>query len=152
MAAQASTWLHRNTDYLPQAWVNSVQDAVSDPEGLVTGVTDLVALVPLPRPRKLLIELGWWLGWIAVLAGFGWMFFKHGGVPSYALVAVGLLSAVASYWLRLRRANREAAAYHEAARGRVDQLVNRDMVKPMQAVFARHNRLRAALAVEKTQA
>ena len=152
VAAQASTWLHRNTDYLPQAWVNSVQDAVSDPEGLVTGVTDLVALVPLPRPRKVLLELGWWLGWIAVLAGFGWMFFKNGGVPSYALVAVGVLSAVASYWLRLRRANREAAAYHEAARGRVDQLVNRDMVKPMQAVFARHNRLRAALAVEKTQA
>ena len=152
VAAQASTWLHRNTDYLPQAWVNSVQDAVSDPEGLVTGVTDLVALVPLPRPRKLLIELGWWLGWIAVLAGFGWMFFKNGGVPSYALVAVGVLSAVASCWLRLRRANREAAAYREAARGRVDQLVNRDMVNPMQAVFARHNRLRAALAVEKTQA
>ena len=65
---------------------------------------------------------------------------------------MGVPSAGPSSWVRLRRANREAAAYREVARGLVDQLVNRDMVKPMQAVFARHNRLRAALAVEKTQA
>ena len=151
VASARTRWLTGATEELPRAWSDSVRAAVLGPDALGAQTTEAVGSVPLPPPRSARIDLAWWGGLLAVLAGIVWagVVAAGGGLPiaPVALVVVGLILAVWAGIGRRRRAQSEAETYLQAVCHRVETVVDRGMTAPVTAVLERHRALREALGL-----
>ncbi len=159
VAAARTQWLTRVTHGLPRAWARSVEEAVAGPDALGAQTAEGVGSVALPSPRSTPIDLAWWAGLLVLLGVVAWaaITLMTGGVDSLLAdgrVPAGVLLALAgcvvagwAAWARRRRAAREAAAYAQLVRRRVDAVVDRGLVSPAAGVLERHAQLRRALGL-----
>ncbi len=152
VAAEETTWLRATAEGLPGAWLRSLEAAVVTPETLAAQTTEAVGSVPLPGHRRPVIELAWWGGLLAVLAGVVWavVVLLTGGphlAAAIGLAAVGLAAVGAAHVRRGARARAEAARYREQVDRLVAGIVERGLSQPAEAVLERHRVLQAALGL-----
>lgn len=166
VAAVRTTWLRRTTDGLPGVWLRSVEKAVATPDALAAQAAEGVGSVPLPAKTATSLILAWWGGLAAVLAGLAWAALSvvngavsigsgsgqlgaRGLIGPAAVLVLGVVLLVVARLARGRRAKREALAYAEQVRTRLDLIVARGLTEPADAVLARHRTLQEALGVVK---
>uniref|UniRef100_UPI0026E03A5E GTPase n=1 Tax=Actinomyces radicidentis TaxID=111015 RepID=UPI0026E03A5E len=142
--AVRSSWLARTTPGLPEPWVRAVDAAASRPAPLASAAGEAAAAVELPAGRRAGIEIAWWLGLLALVAGFAWgvVAAATGGAMGGAggaataviapavLVVLGIVLLVWSRAARRRRAAREAEAYAARVRERLDGVVAAELATP----------------------
>lgn len=159
--AVRSSWLARTTPGLPEPWVRAVDAAASRPAPLASAAGEAAAAVELPAGRRAGIEIAWWLGLLALVAGVAWgvVAAATGGAMGGAggaataviapavLVVLGIVLLVWSRAARRRRAAREAEAYAARVRERLDGVVAAELATPADNVLRRHEVLQAALGL-----
>ena len=159
--AVRDSWLARTTPGLPEPWVRAVDQAASRPAPLATATGEAAGAVGLPAAHRAGIEIAWWLGLLALVAGVGWGVLAAvtggalGGAGGAATAAVApavliVLGVVLLAWAtaaRRRRAVREAEAYAARVRERLDAVVSAELATPADNVLRRHEVLQAELGL-----
>ncbi|WP_315501160.1 GTPase [Actinomyces radicidentis] len=159
--AVRSSWLARTTPGLPEPWVRAVDAAASRPAPLASAAGEAAAAVELPAGRRAGIEIAWWLGLLALVAGVAWGVVAAatggamggaGGAATAVIapavrVVLGIVLLVWSRAARRRRAAREAEAYAARVRERLDGVVAAELATPADNVLRRHEVLQAALGL-----
>lgn len=143
---------------LPDRWQRAVDRALPPATQLRDTLAEAVAGVPLPEVRHRPAIVAHWVGVALAVLGSLALLLGIAGVtglfelPDAVLLVVGAglvlvgggAVLVARVW-RGSRAERIAAAYREAVRARVEDVVRRCLVVPVGEVLERHRAVREAL-------
>ncbi len=163
----------QSSEQLPPAWADAVADAARPDRADLADALDRAVMTTSLRFRTPL----WWrvlgalqailaavavvgLVWLAVLGAFGWLRLPQPSTPSLAAVPVptlmvgaglllGILLALLSRWWARVGARRRAASASRRLRESVTGVAATHVFAPVEAVLARHARVRSDLATAR---